>query len=115
MIDITKQYQTMEGEAVVFLSDKGPITVCGIPYPIMGYIAGTQELHCWDSMGVNQYSYHKNLEPVKSKAYLLVYKLVYKNGMVASFTEEAAALAAAKAHPEATTIKVEYTPGQRDF
>ena len=35
--------------------------------------------------------------------------------MIASFTEEAAALGAAKAHPEATTIKVEYTPGQRDF
>ena len=111
MIDITKQYQTVEGEAVVFLSDKGPITVCGIPYPIIGYIAGTQEIHCWDSRGVNPYSSHKNREPVKAKAYLLV----YKNGMVASFTEEAAALGAAKAHPEATAIKVEYTPGQRDF
>lgn len=111
MIDITKQYQTVEGEAVVFLSDKGPITVCGIPYPILGYIAGTQELHCWDSMGVNPYNSRKRLGPVKAQVYLLV----YKNGMVGSFTEEAAALAAAKAHPEATTIKVEYTPGQRDF
>lgn len=111
MIDITKQYQTMEGEAVVLLSDKGPITVCGIPYPIMGYIAGTQALHCWNSSGENPYSSHKNLEPVKAKAYLLV----YKNGMVASFTEEATALAAARAHRGATTVKVEYTPGQRDL
>ena len=111
MIDITKQYQTVEGEAVVLLSDKGPSTVCDIPYPIMGYIAGTQELHCWDSMGVNPYNSRKRLGPVKSQVYLLV----YKNGMVASFTEEAAALGAAKAHPEATTIKVEYFPGQRDF
>ena len=111
MIDITKQYQTMECEAVVLLSDKGPTTVCDIPYPIMGYIAGTQELHCWDSKGVNPYSSHKNLEPVKVQ----VYMVVYKNGMVASFIEEATALAAARAHPEATTIKVEYTPGQRDF
>lgn len=115
MIDITKQYQTMECEAVVLLSDKGPTTVCGIPYPIMGYIAGTQELHCWNSSGENPYSSHKNLEPVKVKAYLLIYLLVYKNGMVASFTEEAAALGAAKAHRGATTIKVEYTPRQRDF
>ena len=111
MIDITKQYQTMECEAVVFLSDKGPITVCDIPYPIMGYIAGTQEIHCWDSRGANPYSSHKNLEPVKVKAYLLI----HKNGMVASFTEEAAALGAAKAHRGAITVKVEYTPGQRDF
>ena len=59
MIDITKQYQTMECEAVVLLSDKGPITVCDIPYPVIGYIAGTQELHCWDSMGVNPYNSRK--------------------------------------------------------
>ena len=111
MIDITKQYQTGEGEAVVLLSDKGPITVGGISYPIMGYIAGTQELHCWDSMGANPYSSHKNLEPVKAQVYLLV----YKNSMIASFPEQATALAAAKAHPEAATVKVEYTPGQRDF
>lgn len=96
----------MEGEAVVLLSDKG-----GIPYPIMGYTAGTQGLHFWDSRGVNSHNFHMNLEPVKAKVYLLI----YKNGMVASFTEQATALAAARAHPEATTIKVEYTPGQRDF
>jgi len=111
MIDITKQYQTMEGEAVVLLSDKGPITVCGIPYPILGYIAGTQELHCWDSKGVNPYNSRKRLGPVKSQVYLLV----YKNSMIASFAEEAAAASAARNHPEATTVKVEYTPGQRDF
>ena len=111
MIDITKQYRTMKGEAVVFLSDKGPITVGGIPYPIMGYIAGTQGIHYWDSRGVHPHNFHMKLEPVKAKVYLLV----YKNGMVASFPEEAAALAAAKAHPGVTTIKVEYTPGQRDF
>ena len=111
MIDITKQYQTMEGEAVVLLSDKGPTKVHGVPYPFVGYIVGSQDLHCWSSSGASSYSFLKKLEPAKAKAYLLV----YKNGMVASFTEEAAALAAAKAHPEATTIKVEYTPGQRDF
>lgn len=111
MIDITKQYQTAEGEAVVLLSDKGPITVRNIPYPIIGYIAGTQHLHCWSINGVNPHSFHKNLEPVKARVYLLI----YKNGMVGSFTTEAAALDAAKAHPEATTIKIEYTPGQRDF
>ena len=111
MIDITKQYQTMEGEAVVLLSDKGPTTVCDIPYPIMGYIAGTQELHCWNSSGENPYSSHKNLEPAKAKVYLVV----YKNGIIASFTAQATALAAARAHPEATTIEVEYSPGQRDL
>ena len=111
MIDITKQYQTTENEAVVLLSDKGPHTVRGIPYPIIGYIAGTEEVYFWDTKGVNPYNPHKNLEPVKAKAYLLV----YKNGLVASFTEEAIALAAAKAHPEATTIKVEYIPGQKQF
>lgn len=111
MIDITKKYQTMEGEAVVLLSDKGPTKVHGVPYPIIGYIAGTQAIHCWDSKGVNPYNSHRNLEPVKAKVYLLI----YKNGMIASFPEEATALAAARAHPEATTVKVEYTPGQRDF
>lgn len=111
MIDITKQYQTMEGEAVVLLSDKSPVTVRGIPYPLIGYIAGTQELHCWDSRGENPYNFHKDLVLPKAQVYLLV----YKNGMVASFTEKATALAAARAHPEATTVKVEYTPGQRDL
>ena len=111
MIDITKQYQTIEGEAVVLLSDKGPTKVHGAPYPFVGYIVGSQDLHCWSSSGANPCSFLKKLEPVKAKVYLLV----YKNGMVASFTEEAAALGAAKAHPEATTIKVEYTPEQRDF
>ena len=111
MIDITKQYQTMECEAVVLLSDKGPTKLLGIPYPFIGYIVGSQELHCWSSSGVNPRSFLNKLEPVKAQVYLLV----YKNGMVAAFTEEAAALGAAKAHPEATTIKIEYTPGQRDF
>ena len=111
MIDITKQYQTMEGEAVVLLSDKGPAKVHGVPYPFVGYIVGSQDLHCWSSSGANPYGFLKKLEPAKAQVYLLV----YKNGMVASFTEEAAALAAAKVHPEATTLKVEYTPGQRDF
>lgn len=111
MIDITKQYQTMEGEAVVFLSDKGPTTIGGIPYPIVGYIAGTQEIYCWDTRGVNPHNSHKNLVLPKVQVYLLV----YKNSMLAPFTEEATALAAARAHPEATTIKVEYTPGHRDF
>ena len=111
MIDITKQYQTMEGEAVVLLSDKGPAKVHGVPYPFVGYIVGSQDLHCWSSSGANPHGFLKKLEPAKAQVYLLV----YKNGMVASFTEEAAALAAAKAHPGATTIKVEYTPGQRDF
>ena len=111
MIDITKQYQTMEGEAVVLLSDKGPAKVHGVPYPFVGYIVGSQDLHCWSSSGANPHGFLKKLEPAKAQVYLLV----YKNSMVASFPEEAAALAAAKAHPEATTIKVEYTPGQRDF
>ena len=111
MIDITKQYQTTENEAVVLLSDKGPHTVRGIPYPIIGYIAGTEEVYFWDTKGVNPYNPHKNLEPLKAQIYLLV----YRNGMAGSFTSKELALGAAKAHPEATTIKVEYTPGQRDF
>ena len=111
MIDITKQYQTMEGEAVVFLSDKGPTKLRDIPYQFVGYIVGSQGLHCWNSSGVNLYDPLKNLEPVKAQVYLLV----YKNGMLAPFIEESFALAAARNHPEATTIKVEYTPGQRDF
>ena len=111
MIDITKQYQTMEGEAVVLLSDKGPTKLCGISYPFIGYIVGHQALHCWSSSGASPHGFLRKLEPVKAQVYLLV----YKNGLVASFTEEAAALGAAKAHPEATTIKVEYVPGQQDF
>ena len=111
MIDITKQYQTMEGEAVVLLSDKGPAKVHGVPYPFVGYIVGSQDLHCWSSSGANPYGFLKKLEPVKVQVYLVL----YKNGMIASLTEEAAALAAAKAHPEAATIKVEYFPGRRDY
>ena len=44
---------------------------------------------------------------------MTIRNLATRQRMARCFKE--AALGAAKAHPEATTGKVEYTPGQRDF
>ena len=111
MIDISKNWATREGHKVVLLTDKCPMIVSDRNAPILGHFEGNSSLRSWYADGTSTGNRGLDLIPEKSTLYVNI----FSTGLAAVFQDEEGAKNAARNNRVETCLKIEYTPGQRDF
>ena len=111
MIDISKNWVTREGDKVVLLTDKCPISAAGQKAPILGHVEGSSLLRSWYEDGTSTKGGWLDLTPEK----ITLYVNIFSTGLAAVFQDEERAKDAARNNRVETCLKIEYTPGQRDF
>ena len=111
MIDISKNWVTRVGQKVVLLTDKSPISTGDLKAPILGYLEGDSLLRSWYEDGSSIGKRELDLMIEKSTLYVNI----FSTGLAAVFQDEEKAKDAARNNRVETCLKIEYTPGQRDF
>ena len=111
MIDISKNWVTRAGQKVVLLTDKSPISAGSRKASILGHLEGDSLLRSWYEDGTSIGDSWLDLMPEKSTLYVNI----FSTGTAAVFQDEERAKDAARNNRVKTCLKIEYTPGQRDF
>lgn len=111
MIDISKNWVTREGDKVVLLTDKCPIFAADRKAPILGHLEGGSILRSWYADGTSTEDSWLDLSLEKSALYVNI----FSTRLAAVFQDEERAKDAARNNRVETCLKIEYTPGQRDF
>ena len=109
MIDFKKPVITENGQDVTIISTEGRITEDGKRYPVLGYVGDSTMLTAWTLQGEPW----RGLRPqvnLKNKPETL-YLAIHASGAVGVFHTEKLA----KGANAPITVKVQYTPGQKDF
>ena len=109
MIDFKKPVITENGQDVTIISTEGRITENGKHYPVLGYIGDSAALSAWTLQG-EPWNDTRNQVNLKNKPETL-YLAIHANGAVGVFHTEKLA----KGANAPITVKVQYTPGQKDF
>jgi hypothetical protein len=109
MIDFKKPVITENGQDVTIISTEGRITEDGKRYPVLGYVGDSTMLTAWTLQGEpwNGTRIRVNLKNKPETLYLAI----HANGAVGVFHAEKLA----KGANAPITVKVQYTPGQKDF
>lgn len=109
MIDFKKPVITENGQDVTIVSTEGRMKENGKLYPVLGYISDSTLLTAWTLQG-EPWNGSRTAVSLKNKPETL-YLAIHPNGAVGVFHTENLA----KGANAPTTVKVQYTSGQKDF
>ena len=109
MIDLKKPVITENGQDVTIISTEGRIIVDGKHCPVLGYVGDSVMLTAWTLQG-EPWKGLRTQVSLKNKPETL-YLAIHANGAVGVFHTEKLA----KGANAPITVKVQYTPGQKDF
>lgn len=109
MIDFKKPVITENGQDVTIVSTEGRMTENGKSYPVLGYIGDSALLYAWTLQG-EPWDGTRTVLSLKNRPETL-YLAIHANGAVGVFHTEKLA----KGANAPITVKVQYTPGQKDF